>query len=194
MARVLLVEDDDVQRKALEAMLKSADYQVLLAGNGAQALLVAQDKKPDIILTDLGMPKMDGKALCSAIRANPALAGIYIVVITAIEGEIPRLESVLVGADDFIRKPVQREELVHRIGLGIATRMLRRELAEAKGKSGQFTQAQDLLAAGLDAALRGIEEGIARLDSGDAGEAANRLRAAHESVRQSLAKIVLPEA
>ena len=194
MARVLLVEDDDVQRKVLEAMLKAADYQVLLAGNGAQALMVAKDKKPDIVLTDIGMPKMDGKALCAAIRAEAAIAGTYLIVITALEGEVPRLESELAGADDFLRKPVQKDELIHRVGLGVATRTLRRELADLKARIGTLTQAQDLLAGGLDAALRGIEDGLARLDAGDAAQATNRLRTAHEAVRQSLAKIVLPEA
>jgi DNA-binding response OmpR family regulator len=194
MARILLVEDEDVQRKALEAILKSADHQVLLAGNGNQALLVAQDKKPDLILTDLAMPKMDGKALCQAVRAAPGLEGTYIIVVTGIEGEAPRLESLLAGADDYIRKPVNKEELLHRVLLGAAARTLRREVIELRSREARFTQAQDLLAASLDAALQGIEEGLSRLNTGDAIAAMNQLRAAHESVRVSLSKIILPEA
>jgi len=194
MARILLVEDEDVQRKAIEAILKSADHQVLLAGNGGQALLVAQDKKPDLILTDIAMPKMDGKALCQSIRSTPGLETTYIIMITGLEGEVPRLESLLAGADDFIRKPLRNDDLLHRVGLGIAARSLRREVADLRSRAGQYTQAQELLAVSLDTALQGIEEGLARLNTGDAIEAMNRLRAAHEAVRKSLSKIILPEA
>jgi CheY-like chemotaxis protein len=194
MARILLVEDEDVQRKALEVMLKSADYQVLLAGNGGQALLVAKDKKPDIVLTDVGMPKMNGNELCQAIRADPALEGTYLIVITAHEGEVPRLESQLAGADDFVRKPVQKEDLLHRVGLGVAARTLRREVASMKARTAQYTQAQDQLAGSLDRALQGLEGGLTYLNNGDAVAAMNELKAAHDAVRDSLSKIVLPEA
>jgi DNA-binding response OmpR family regulator len=194
MARILLVEDEDVQRRALEAMLKTANHQILLAGNGGQALLVAQDKKPDIIVTDIGMPKMDGKALIQSVRAAPGLEGTYIIVVTGIEGEVPRLESLLAGADDFIRKPVQKDDLLHHVELGAAARTLRREVADLKSREARFTQAQDLLAASLDTALQGIEDALARLNTGDAIAAMNQLRAAHESVRTALSKIVLPEA
>lgn len=194
MARILLVEDEDVQRKAIEAMLKSADHQVLLAGNGGQALLVAEDKKPDLIITDIAMPKMDGKALCQFIRSAPGLETTYIIMITGLEGEVPRLESLLAGADDFIRKPLRNDDLLHRVGLGIAARSLRREVADLQSRAAQYTQAQELLAVSLDTALQGIEEGLSRLNTGDAIEAMNRLRAAHEAVRKSLSKIILPEA
>jgi len=193
MALILLVEDEDIQRRALEAMLKSADHQLLLAGNGGQALLVAQDRKPDVVLTDVGMPKMDGRALCQAVRSSPGLEGTYIIVITALEGEGLRAECLQAGADDFLRKPVDRDELVHRVGLGVATRALRREVADLKVRAARSAQAQDILAGSLDAALRGIEDGLARLNTGDAVAAMKQLRAAHEAVRVSLSKIVLPE-
>jgi DNA-binding response OmpR family regulator len=193
MARILLVEDEDIQRKAVELMLKSANHQVFLAGNGGQALLVAQDRKPDVIVTDVNMPKMDGKALCQAIRSSPGIEGTYIIVVTGVEGEVPRLESVLAGADDFLRKPVNKDELLHRIELGTAARTLRREVTSLKSRIAQYSQAQELLAGGLDLALKGMEEGLQALDTGDAIASMNRLRAAHEAVRASLSKIVLPE-
>ena len=193
MARILLVEDEDIQRKAVELMLKSANHQVFLAGNGGQALLVAQDRKPDVVVTDVNMPKMDGKALCQAIRSSPGIEGTYIIVVTGVEGEVPRLESVLAGADDFLRKPVNKDELLHRIELGTAARTLRREVTSLKSRIAQYSQAQELLAGGLDLALKGMEEGLQALDTGDAIASMNRLRAAHEAVRASLSKIVLPE-
>lgn len=193
MARVMLVEDEEIQRKALEAMLKGADHQVLLASNGAQALVLAMDKKPEVILSDFGMPKMDGKALCEKIRSAPGLESTYFIVVTALEGEVPRLESMLAGADDFVRKPVQREDLVHRVEIGVTIRSLRREIADSKTKSQVFQQTQDALAGALDAALRGIEDGVSRLNAGDPPGALTLLRRAHEEVRQSLSRVSQPE-
>ena len=194
MARILLVEDEDIQRRTLEAMLRAGDHQVMMAGNGSQALLVAQDKKPDIILTDIGMPKMDGKALCQAVRSAPGLETTYVIVVTALEGEGPRTESLLAGADDFIRKPVAKEELLQRVQLGASVRALRREAEDLRSRASRHVQAQELLAGSLDAALLGIEEALSRLNTGDAVAAMNRLRTAHETVRLSLSKIILPEA
>jgi adenylate cyclase len=194
MARILLVEDEDVQRKAVEAMLKSGDHVVLLATNGATALVLAQDKKPDVILSDLSMPKMDGKTLCEKIRASPGLESTYIIVVTGMEGEVPRLESMLAGADDFVRKPIQREDLMHRLEIGVTMRSLRREVHELKGKAGAFQKTQDSLASALDAALRGIEDGVSRLNAGDPPGALALLQDSHEAVRQALSKISLPEA
>ena len=83
MASVLLVEDEDVERKLIDSVLRNAGHQVLLAGNGAQAMVVAADKRPDIILSDINMPKMNGTELCGKVRAIPDLAGTYIILITA---------------------------------------------------------------------------------------------------------------
>src|SRR5258706_7542021 len=115
MARVLLVEDEEIQRKALELMLKSADHQVLLSSNGAQALVLAMDKKPDVILSDFGMPKMDGKSLCEKIRSSPGLESTYFIVVTAMEGEVPRLESMLAGGGRLLRQAVARRGLRQRL-------------------------------------------------------------------------------
>src|SRR3989338_7588545 len=167
MARILLVEDEEIQRKALEAILRSANHQVLLAGNGAQALALALDKKPDVIVSALGPPKMDGKALCEKVRASPGIEGTFVIVVTGMEGEVPRLESMLAGADDFVRKPVQKEDLVHRGEIGGGLGALRRE---------------------------GAEGGGARCHGGAAAGARSSLRRADEEVRRSLAKVVQPGA
>jgi response regulator RpfG family c-di-GMP phosphodiesterase len=101
---------------------------------------------------------------------------------------------MLAGADDFVRKPVQREDLVHRVEIGITMRALRRETAEAKGRADGFQKTQDALASALDAALRGIEDGISRLNAEDPSGALTLLRQSHDQVRQALSKIALPEA
>ena len=192
MARILLVEDEDTQRKALETMLRAAGHQVFLASNGAQALLVAQDKKPDLIVSDLAMPKITGKELCEKIRAAPATREIYLIVVTALEGEVPRLESMLAGADDFVRKPVQREDLVNRVDIGVRMRACRRESAAHLARAVELQQTQDLLVAAVDAGMRGLEEAASKLQTGDAIAAMNVLKRAHEEVRQALAKVPAP--
>jgi CheY-like chemotaxis protein len=121
------------------------------------------------------------------------LEGAYIIVITGLEGDVPRLESLLAGADDFLRKPVLKDDLLHRVELGAKARELRRELLELRAKDARSAQTQDILAAGLDMALQGLEDALGRLNTGDAIAAMNRMRAAHDSVRAALSKIVLPE-
>jgi CheY-like chemotaxis protein len=189
MARILLVEDEEIQRRTVEAMLKSAGHQVFLASNGAQALVLAQDKKPEVILSDLGMPTMDGKTLVERVRHTQGLEGTYIIAVTALEGEVPRLEVMLAGADDFVRKPVQKEDLIHRIEIGVTIRGLRRELAEAKSGGSKVQETQDALAGALDAALQGIEDGVARLNAGDPSGAHALLTEAHAKVRRALERL-----
>lgn len=193
MARILLVEDEDTQRKALEMMLKSADHQVFLASNGAQAVLLARDKKPDVIVSDFAMPKVTGKELCEKVRATPGIEGTYLIVLTALEGEVHRLESMLAGADDFVRKPVQREDLVNRVEVGVKVRALRRENAEHGARVQLFQATQDLLVAAVDAGIRGLEEAAGKLQASDAAGAMAALKRAHGEVRQTLARVTAPE-
>ncbi len=193
MARILLVEDEDTQRKALETMLRSANHQVFLASNGAQALMLAADKKPDLIVSDLAMPKVTGKELCEKVRAQPATRDTYIIVVTAMEGEVPRLESMLAGADDFVRKPVQREDLINRVDIGVKMRGARREAAEHQARGAQLQQTQDLLVVAVDAGLRGLEEAAAKLQASDVPGALATLKRSHEEVREALAKVSAPE-
>ena len=193
MARILLVEDEETQRKALEAMLRAADHQVLLASNGAQAILIAQDKKPDVILSDLAMPKVTGKELCEKVRASPGIQETYVIVVTAVEGEVSRLESMLAGADDFVRKPVQREDLVNRVDIGVRMGQYRREASEGRKKVAEMQATQDLLVTAVDAGMRGIQDSAAKAQAGDAVGALSILKRSHEEVRQALAKVPPPE-
>src|SRR5262245_43586719 len=112
MATVLVVEDEDVQRKTIDTILRASGHQVLLAGNGAQALIVAVDKRPDIILSDINMPKMSGTELCQKVRGTPEIASTWIILVTAFEKDGTRKASMEAGADDFVRKPVEMDDLV----------------------------------------------------------------------------------
>jgi DNA-binding response OmpR family regulator len=193
MANVLLVEDEEVQRKALETILRSGNHQVLLASNGAQALLVAMDKRPDIVVADYNTPKVTGAELCKKIRAEPTLDGTYLLVITAGEGDALRIDSILAGADDFLRKPVQPEELLNRVEIGLKIRELRRESAALRLKAEVLGGTQEALVTALDAAVRGYEAAAARFAQMDPDGAHEALRASHEELRLALARVVLPD-
>jgi DNA-binding response OmpR family regulator len=193
MATVLLVEDEEVQRKAMEAVLRSGKHQILLAGNGAQAFLLAMDRRPDIVIADYNTPKVNGAELCRKVRAEKSLDGVYLLVVTAAEGDQPRLESLGSGADDFLRKPVRPEELLNRVDIALRLRDLRAQVAERDRRAAVLAATQETLVAALDAAVRGFEATSARFASGDPDGAHASLRASHEELRGALSRIVLPE-
>ena len=194
MARILLVEDEETQRRQMELLLRSADHTILLASNGAQALVVAKEKRPEVVVSDVVMPRMKGTELAEKIRATPGLESTYIILVTAVEGEGLKIESMLAGADDFVRKPVQKEDLLSRVEIGTRILKARREAAGLQGRIRSMQQVQDQLVAALDAALRGLEEGVSRLPAGDGSGAAEGLRRTYEDVRLLLSRVALPEA
>lgn len=193
MARILLVEDEDVQRRELEAILKSAGHEVFLAGNGAQALVLARDKKPDILLSDIAMPKMDGPDLCRHVRSDPKIADTWIVLITALEGGDAMEAATGAGTDDFVRKPVKREDILNRLALGVRARAARLEAAELREQLEAFQATQDALVAALDAGVRGIEEAAARMGEGEAAESLRILQETHAAVGRLLEGVRLVE-
>ena len=106
MANVLLVEDDDNLLQALETLLVLEGHHVRRAENGTEALNATSVEAPDIIVTDVMMPGMDGIALVRALRAVPLLAHIPVIMTTAIN--VPRVLPV----QAFLRKPFSEVELV----------------------------------------------------------------------------------
>ena len=84
---ILFVEDEAAFRNALAAFLRSKGYAVLLAGDGREALAVLRDRRADLAVIDLMLPKLNGKGLIATIRTDPDLAGLPVVVVTATSGE-----------------------------------------------------------------------------------------------------------
>jgi two-component system KDP operon response regulator KdpE len=111
-ARILVVEDDHAIRRSLVAELRGEDYEVLEAVDGREALAVVSANKPDLILTDLAMPVMDGFALITALRKNSTVP---IVVLSVRGGESDRVRALDLGADDFVTKPFSVAEFLARI-------------------------------------------------------------------------------
>lgn len=112
---VLIVDDDFAGREALKGVLLSQGYDLLEAENGRQAIELAKEHIPDIILLDVMMPEMDGFEVCRRLRSDSLLAEIPILMITALDDRKSRLAGIEAGADDFISKPYDRVELRTRV-------------------------------------------------------------------------------
>ncbi len=102
-------------REALEDLLYGQGYTLALAADGPEALIQAAALTPDIILLDVMMPGMDGFEVCQRLRADPHLAEVPVIMITALDDSTSRLRGLEVGADDFITKPFNRAELRARV-------------------------------------------------------------------------------
>ncbi|MEA2757110.1 MAG: two-component system, cell cycle response regulator [Aliidongia sp.] len=114
-ARVLVVDDIEVNVRLLEAKLLSEYYEVLTASNGPAALEIALRESPDIVLLDVMMPGMDGLEVCRRLKSDPATRYIPIVMVTALSDVSDRLRGLEVGADDFLTKPVNDLALFARL-------------------------------------------------------------------------------
>jgi serine/threonine-protein kinase PpkA len=115
MHRILVVEDEEAIRKNLERLLTLEGFEVATAHNGQQALTAAQAAPPDIVVTDINMPVMDGFELLAALRAHPELERTVVIMLTAAEDRSHMRRGMQLGADDYITKPFKREELLESI-------------------------------------------------------------------------------
>ncbi len=115
-ARLLVVDDILANRRLMQAKLEAKYYSVLLAENGVEALKIAAEDQPDIILLDVMMPGMDGYEVCRRLKADPQTAHIPVVMLTALNETADRVRGLEAGADDFLTKPVDDFSLMARIG------------------------------------------------------------------------------
>ncbi len=113
--RILAVDDDLLAQEILKNMLDEADYRVEFASNGAIALEKAAHLSPDIILLDVMMPGMSGFEVCRRIRNMPAIAEVPILMLTSLDDDESRLRGLEAGADDFLTKPFNPQELRVRV-------------------------------------------------------------------------------
>lgn len=116
-SRILIVEDEAVSREILKQIFaKNGFANIIEATNGKDGLAKAREHKPDLVITDLRMPEMDGYALCRALRAepDPALSAIPILVRTALDDPSDRAEVWEARATDYFSKPVNADDLLAR--------------------------------------------------------------------------------
>jgi len=111
-ARVLIVEDDDDIAQVLQRSLRLEGYETRIAGDGEAALGAAADFVPDLVVLDLGLPKLDGMDVARRLRAND---DVPILMLTARDALDSRVQGLDAGADDYLVKPFERQELLARL-------------------------------------------------------------------------------
>ena len=113
--KILIAEDEPSLRENLQWMLELEGYQVTAACHGAEALAYAQQERPDLVLTDVMMPVLDGYGLIQALREDSKLATVPIIMLTAKAERVDVRSAMNLGADDYLTKPCRREELLEAI-------------------------------------------------------------------------------
>lgn len=121
-AKILLVDDEPDALEVLGFKLKEAGFTPLFAKDGAKALALAREERPDLIVLDLMLPEIDGLDVCKILRRAPATASIPILMLTARAAEMDRVLGLELGADDYVTKPFSPRELVLRIRKLLARR------------------------------------------------------------------------
>jgi two-component system, OmpR family, phosphate regulon response regulator PhoB len=112
---VLLVEDDDAISMVLRYNLEKDGYDVGLASDGEEALIMASERLPDIVILDWMLPKVPGIEVCRRLRAKPDARNIPIIMLTARGEETDRIRGLDTGADDYVTKPFSTTELLARV-------------------------------------------------------------------------------
>lgn len=158
---VLLVDDNSDMREYVAGLL-SARFRVMTAENGRRALVTMAHQKPDLVLTDIMMPEMDGFALLNAVRQNPATRTIPVIMLSARAGEEARVEGIDAGADDYLIKPFTARELLTHVEAQIKMATLRRQAMEQEATlTRELTKARQF----AWEALEHIPDAFATLDS-----------------------------
>lgn len=126
--KILIVEDEEDSRFIYERLLAKSGYNIKTAENGDDALKIIDEFKPKVILADWTMPKLNGVELCNIIKNNEDYKLIYFILLTARTSLKDRVEGLDTGADDYLVKPIDNQELVARIRSGLRIHNLQNEL------------------------------------------------------------------
>jgi DNA-binding response OmpR family regulator len=128
--KILVAEDQIVSRRILEASLRKWGYEVKGVANGTRAWEILQgEEAPQLAILDWLMPGMDGIEICRQIRLRPQTQAVYIILLTARSGREDKIHGLEAGADDYITKPFDRDELRARVQVGIRVLELQSALA-----------------------------------------------------------------
>ncbi len=140
--RVLIVDDDPWILRMVSTLLEKRGYAIATASDGEEGLMRADQMKPDLIITDVMMPKLDGWQLVRALRSRSELALVPVIFLTALGGEEDRIRGFRLGADDYLPKPFRFEELDLRVANAL------KKAQQAQEKADEVKHAAPDLSAG----------------------------------------------
>ncbi len=134
MARILLIDDEPALLSTIGYSLRKEGHEVLTAADGERGLDAARRERPDLIILDLLLPRLDGLEVCRALRqsAAAALRTVPILMLTAKADEVDKVVGLEVGADDYVTKPFSMRELVARVKAMLRRRQFEREAPPAE--------------------------------------------------------------
>ena len=135
---VLVVDDEEQNRSLLRDPLEARGYDIAEAENGLQALQKIAGRPPDVVLLDLMMPEMDGFEVCRRLKADLRTAHIPILMVTALSERKERLMGIEAGANDFLNKPVDLQDVILRVGNAVYAKRLHDRLQLEQEKSEQL--------------------------------------------------------
>ena len=129
--KILIAEDDEVSRRLLAKSLTKWGHEVVITENGKEAWSILQrEDAPRLVILDWMMPEMDGTEVCRRIRQRESATSTYVVLLTAKSRKADIVEGLAAGANDYITKPFDREELLARVQVGVTVIGLQQSLAE----------------------------------------------------------------
>lgn len=115
MKKILIVDDEEDMRLVLRAELENVGFECLTDSDGLKAVKSAKDKKPDLIILDLMLPKLSGEEACKIIKKDKKTSHIPIIMLTAKNDDVDKVIGRVIGADIYIVKPYDLNSLLHNI-------------------------------------------------------------------------------
>ncbi|MGC9502770.1 PP2C family protein-serine/threonine phosphatase [Baaleninema sp.] len=132
MTPILLIDDDSTTRLVLKRALQRQGYEVTVANNGEDGVRLAKEIKPGLIVCDWMMPVMDGLEVCRQVKATPYLSTTFFILLTARGAVEDRVTGLDTGADEFLAKPIEIDELQARVRAGLRIHQLSQDLQKQK--------------------------------------------------------------
>ncbi len=133
---ILIIEDDEIVAKTIERCLRGSEYRVRQANSGVEGLIAARRELPDLVLLDVIMPGMDGYTVCKEMRSDAMLAEVPILFLTAKTKDEDKIAGLSAGADDYLGKPFNVDELLLRIKAILRrTKQIRKDVKSAPAET-----------------------------------------------------------
>lgn len=132
MAQILIIDDDSTTQMLLERSLSRQGYDITLASDGEEGLIKAKTINPALIICDWIMPRKNGLEVCCQIKSTPELSTTFFILLTSLDSVEDRVKGLDAGADDFLCKPIEMNELKARVRAGLRLHQLSKDLQNQK--------------------------------------------------------------